>query len=86
MPSRHATPNAFVEYWSRAEASERANAQAFLIELAELLGVPAPSHSHAGGYSFEYPVAAAGIAISLRYSRRNESPRAGTDASLAWLS
>jgi len=46
----------FIERWSRAEASERANAQHFLIELADLLEVPRPSNTHADGYTFEYPV------------------------------
>ena len=46
----------FIERWSRAEASERANAQQFLIELADLLEVPRPSNTHADGYTFEYPV------------------------------
>ena len=46
----------FIERWSRAEASERANAQQFLIELADLLEVPRPSNTHLDGYSFEYPV------------------------------
>ena len=48
--------DAFIERWSRAEASERANAQQFLIELADLLEVPRPSNTHVDGYSFEYPV------------------------------
>ena len=51
-----ATPEAFIDHWTRAEANERANSQAFLLGLAHLLGVPAPSNSHADGYSFEYPV------------------------------
>jgi hypothetical protein len=51
-----ATPEAFIDHWTRAEANERANSQAFLLGLAHLLGVPAPSNSHAEGYSFEYPV------------------------------
>ncbi|MEO7932229.1 MAG: DNA methyltransferase [Chthoniobacterales bacterium] len=46
----------FIAYWSAAEASERANAQPFLIGLADLLDVPRPDNSHAGGYSFEFPV------------------------------
>jgi len=50
------TPDAFIKYWSKAEASERANAQPFIIGLAKLLGVPEPSNSHADGYSFEFPV------------------------------
>ncbi len=57
MPSPSPTSaEAFIERWSRAEASERANAQQFLIELADLLEVPRPSNTHADGYSFEYPV------------------------------
>ena len=51
-----ATADAFIERWSRAEASERANAQLFLSELSDLLEVPRPSNTHADGYTFEYPV------------------------------
>ncbi len=51
-----ATPEAFIDHWTRAEANERANSQAFLLGLAHLLGVPAPANNHADGYSFEYPV------------------------------
>ncbi len=50
------TPASFIEHWSKAEANERANSQSFLIGLTQLLGVPQPSHNHAEGYSFEYPV------------------------------
>ncbi|MDP1588188.1 MAG: hypothetical protein Q8M07_10610 [Prosthecobacter sp.] len=50
------TPAAFIEHWSMAEANERANSQSFLLGLTQLLGVPPPSHNHADGYSFEYPV------------------------------
>jgi hypothetical protein len=50
------SPAAFIDHWSKAEANERANSQSFLIGLTQLLGVPAPSHNHADGYSFEYPV------------------------------
>ncbi len=50
------TPAAFIDHWSRAEANERANSQSFLLGLTQLLGVPQPSHNHADGYSFEYPV------------------------------
>ncbi len=46
----------FITHWSKAEASERANAQAFLIGLTKILGVPEPSHTHADGYTFEFPV------------------------------
>ena len=56
-----ATPEAFIDYWTRAEANERANSQASLLGLTHLLGVPPPSNSHADGYSFEYPVTAADL-------------------------
>jgi hypothetical protein len=56
MRSAGITPEAFVERWSKAEASERANAQMFLTELTDLLGVARPSNSHSAGYSFEFPV------------------------------
>lgn len=46
----------FLARWSNAAASERANAQLFLSELADLLDVPRPGNDHAGGYSFEFPV------------------------------
>ena len=46
----------FIERWSRAAASERANAQQFLIELSDLLGVPRPGNDHDAGYSFEFPL------------------------------
>ncbi|MEQ1852921.1 MAG: type IIL restriction-modification enzyme MmeI, partial [Chthoniobacteraceae bacterium] len=49
-------PAAFIDRWSKAAASERANAQLFLAELADLLGVPRPGNDHAEGYSFEFPV------------------------------
>ena len=49
-------PDAFIDHWSNAEASERANAQLFLAELTDLLGVPRPGNTHADGYSFEFPV------------------------------
>ena len=48
--------DAFLARWSHAAASERANAQLFLTELADLLGVPRPGNDHAAGYSFEFPV------------------------------
>ena len=56
MPALTPDPDAFIEYWAKAEASERANAQPFLIALADLLGVLHPTHSHTTGYSFEFPV------------------------------
>jgi hypothetical protein len=51
-----ATPEAFIDHCTRVEANERANSQAFFLGLAHVLAVPAPSNSHADGYSFEYPV------------------------------
>lgn len=48
--------DAFIEHWSKAEASERANSQGFLIALADLLALPRPSNDHHDGYSFEFPV------------------------------
>ena len=56
MSADLSAPQAFIDYWSKAEANERANSQSFLIGLARILGVPEPKHSHAEGYSFEYPV------------------------------
>lgn len=56
MAGNRSVAQGFVDHWVRAEASERANAQSFLIGLARLLEVPEPSHSHADGYSFEFPV------------------------------
>ncbi|HEV7868060.1 MAG TPA: type IIL restriction-modification enzyme MmeI, partial [Chthoniobacteraceae bacterium] len=56
MADGASTPDEFIERWSNAEASERANAQLFLSELADLLAVPRPGNSHASGYSFEFPV------------------------------
>ncbi len=47
--------DAFLLRWSSAAANERANAQLFLAELADLLGVPRPGNDHAHGYSFEFP-------------------------------
>ena len=46
----------FIEHWSKAQASERANAQPFLCDLADLLGVPRPGNDHTCGYTFEFPV------------------------------
>ena len=46
----------FIAHWEKAAASERANAQPFLIELCDLLGVPRPANDHLDGYTFEFPV------------------------------
>ena len=49
--------DAFIERWRPAQAAELANAQPFLIELAALLGVPAPEPATkdpaTDGYVFE---------------------------------
>ena len=36
VPTLPATPEAFIDHWTRAEANERANSQAFLLGLARL--------------------------------------------------
>ncbi len=54
------TVAAFVKRWQASGASERANAQAFLIELCDVLGVehpdPATDVATADAYAFERPV------------------------------
>ena len=54
MPSREIEP--FIARWSTASPSERANAQLFLVELCDLLGVPRPDPKPGSGYAFEFPV------------------------------
>ena len=54
MPSREIED--FIARWSSASPSERANAQLFLVELCDLLGVPRPDPKPGSGYSFEFPV------------------------------
>ena len=54
MPKRDIS--GFIAHWSAASPSERANSQAFLLELCDLLEVPAPDNHPAHGYFFEYPV------------------------------
>jgi hypothetical protein len=56
MPEDLTTPESFIEYWSKAEASEMANSQSFVNELTRMLGVPQPSNTHAEGYSFNFPI------------------------------
>lgn len=43
------------EQWAGAKAAERANAQSYLIELSEALGVERPRPA-GSGYEFEYPI------------------------------
>ncbi|HTG50644.1 MAG TPA: type IIL restriction-modification enzyme MmeI, partial [Gemmatimonadales bacterium] len=45
------------ERWGNAPASERANAQVYLIELCEALGVERPGPA-GSGYQFELPIRA----------------------------
>jgi hypothetical protein len=54
MPSREIED--FIARWSAASPSERANAQLFLVELCDLLGVPRPDPKPGSGYAFEFPV------------------------------
>jgi hypothetical protein len=54
MPSRKI--EVFIARWSAASPSERANAQLFLVELCDLLGVPRPDPKPGSGYAFEIPV------------------------------
>ncbi len=56
MPFMSDALDTFLAHWTAAEASERANAQQFLVELADLLDVPRPANSHTTGYTFEFPV------------------------------
>jgi len=46
---------ALAERWANAPASERANAQVYLIELCEALGVERPGPA-GSGYQFELPI------------------------------
>ena len=45
------TPTEFVKKWKNAKGGERAQAQSFIIELCQLMGVALP---HDGEYTFEY--------------------------------
>ncbi len=53
--SPQARLRALTERWANVGAAERSNAQSYLIELAEALGVERPRPS-GGGYEFEFPV------------------------------
>lgn len=55
MSDVHRRLQALADRWSQAHAAERANAQSYLIELTEALGVERPRPA-GGGYQFEYPV------------------------------
>ena len=48
--------DAFIARWREFDASERANAQSFLNDLIDLLGVPRPDNAGASGYRYEYKV------------------------------
>jgi hypothetical protein len=45
MPGLHAPPSVpdFIAKWSASSGAERANKDAFLVELCDVLGVPRPS-------------------------------------------
>lgn len=71
LESRHMSQEndpvqAFIEHWSKAEASEMANSQSFIKDLTAILGVPPPSNSHSDGYSFEFPVKVPGSLVGNR--------------------
>lgn len=51
----HAGLKALAEHWAGAKAAERANAQSYLIELSEALGVGRPQPA-GSGYEFELPI------------------------------
>jgi hypothetical protein len=55
-PNDPADSRNFIDRWRNAGASERANAQQLLIELANLLSVERPANHHSPGYTFEFPV------------------------------
>jgi hypothetical protein len=54
MPSQEIED--FFGRWSAASPFERANAQLFLVELCDLLGVPRPDPKSGSGYAFEFRV------------------------------
>src|SRR5689334_10003368 len=54
-PANAAAIEKFIAHWSKADASERANSQPFLIALCRLLGLEPPDPKVDGGYFFEYP-------------------------------
>ncbi|MFZ4595699.1 MAG: type IIL restriction-modification enzyme MmeI [Verrucomicrobiaceae bacterium] len=60
MSDHASTLESFIAHWSKGEANERANSQTFLLQLTQMLGVPAPSNTHEHGYSFEFPVKVSG--------------------------
>ena len=75
------TPEAFIAHWQKAEANERANSQSFLLQLTQMLGVPAPSNTHDDGYSFEFPVKVPGTGKSIFGTACSEHEKSTTD----WL-
>ena len=62
-PEAQTPADRFIARWADAAASERANAQLFLTELTDLLGVPRPGNDHALGYSFEEIAEASGMPV-----------------------
>lgn len=55
---------AFIDHWTKAEASEMANSHSFVIGLTALLGVPQPSNVHHDGYGFNFAVKVPGSATT----------------------
>jgi hypothetical protein len=51
----HSALKGLAEKWAGAKAAERANAQSYLIELCEALGVGRPQPA-GSGYEFELPI------------------------------
>src|SRR6185437_10138891 len=55
LPSSQTKLEALVERWSTARVGERANAQSYIIELCDALGVEPPRPA-GSGYEFELPI------------------------------
>ena len=60
-PSPRLDADAFIDRWAASGGAEHANAQTFLVELTDLLGVPRPDPTTGDpsrdGYLFERPLA-----------------------------
>jgi hypothetical protein len=48
MTQENQAARAFIDHWSKAEASEMANSHSFIIGLTAVLGVPQPANTHPG--------------------------------------